>query len=371
MQKQHEAQQGRVVLDVGGYRYTTSVQTVRRLPGTLFVAYFSGRYIMDRSEDGSIFIDRDGKHFGQVLEYLRDGVVSVAERNMPELNVGELRWLKCEFGFHCIEKVAFVVGGGVGNTRLASVERYEVSNGAWREAAPMSTIRAEFGLCELSDGEFYATGGSSNDGVRLASVERYDPCLDVWSAAASLSQPRLNHCICAVGDAMYVLGGVEVYEEGDEYTTNSVLKFDCRMQSWSEVATMSEERDNASACVLGSDIYIFGGRNENGATKSTSYRFNTEMNEWATLAHMPVANSQHSVSVLDGLIYVMGVLDSDDNSFWSVHRFDPLAHVWSEVAPMSVPRAVFASFVLGGSIYAVGGLTERTWFLQWSVIQWP
>jgi hypothetical protein len=93
MQKQQEAQQGRVVLDIGGYRYTTSVQTLRRLPGTFFDAYFSGRYTMDRSDDGSIFIDRDGKHFGQVLEYLRDGVVSVAERDAAELDVGELRWL--------------------------------------------------------------------------------------------------------------------------------------------------------------------------------------------------------------------------------------------------------------------------------------
>jgi serine phosphatase RsbU (regulator of sigma subunit) len=47
MQKQQEAQQGRIVLDVGGYRYTTSVQTLRRLPGTFFDAYFSGRYTME------------------------------------------------------------------------------------------------------------------------------------------------------------------------------------------------------------------------------------------------------------------------------------------------------------------------------------
>jgi hypothetical protein len=44
MYKQQEAQQGRVVLDIGGYRHATSVQTLRRLPGTFFDAYFSGRY---------------------------------------------------------------------------------------------------------------------------------------------------------------------------------------------------------------------------------------------------------------------------------------------------------------------------------------
>jgi hypothetical protein len=106
MQKQQEAHKGCVVLDIGGYRYTTSVQTLRRVPGTFFDAYFSGRYTMDRSKDGSIFIDRDGKHFGLLLEYLRDGVVAVAERDLSELDVGELRWLKREFGFYCIELYA-------------------------------------------------------------------------------------------------------------------------------------------------------------------------------------------------------------------------------------------------------------------------
>jgi hypothetical protein len=79
MHRHKEAQEGRVALDIGGYRYTTPVQTLRRLPHTFFDAYFSGRYAMDRCKDGSIFIDRDGEHFRQVLEYLRDGVLSVAE----------------------------------------------------------------------------------------------------------------------------------------------------------------------------------------------------------------------------------------------------------------------------------------------------
>jgi hypothetical protein len=360
MQKQQEAQQGRVVLDIGGYRYTTSVQTLRRLQGTFFDAYFSGRYTMDRSEDGSIFIDRDGKHFGQVLEYLRDGVVSVAEKDASELNVSELRWLKREFGFYCIEldanlqEVAFAVGGN-GKTRLASVERYDVSSGVWREAAPMATVRAEFGLCTLSNGDLYATGGVTSDKVRLTSVELYDASLDAWSAAPSLSWPRFAHCACTVGDAIFVLGGIEEDEEGDEEIVNSVLKFDCQTQTWSELPPMPEERFRAGACVLGSDIYVFGGESDNEVTKSTAYRFNTETNEWATLAPMPESTSHHSVSVLDGLIYVIGGEDEAGKSLRSVHRFDPAANMWSTVAPMSVARSMLGSFVMRGSIYAVSG----------------
>jgi hypothetical protein len=358
MQKQQEAQQGRVVLDIGGYRYTTSVQTLRRLPGTFFDAYFSGRYTMDRSEDGSIFIDRDGKHFGQVLEYLRDGVVSVAEKNATDLDVGELRWLKREFGFYCIElsaepqEVAFVVGGTrIGNRTLASVVCYDAASGVWSEAAPMITARASFGLCKLSDGGLYATGGVTSEDVVIADVERYDSSLDTWSTVPPMPWPRYAHCACAVGNAVYVMGGVEQNEERGDETVNSVLKFDCRMQTWSEVASMPGERDNAGACVISGDIYIFGGNTDDGVRTATTYRFRTDTNEWTTLAPMPEATCGHSVCVLNGQIYVMG----GEDIMGSVHRFDPVANLWSAVAPMSVARITLGSFVIGESIYAVGG----------------
>ena len=52
MQAHMERQEGRrVELNVGGYRYETSVQTLRRVPGNLFDTYFSGRY--PQTVDGS------------------------------------------------------------------------------------------------------------------------------------------------------------------------------------------------------------------------------------------------------------------------------------------------------------------------------
>ena len=42
MQTHQAKQQGRVELNIGGYRFQTSVQTLRRVPHTFFDAYFSG-----------------------------------------------------------------------------------------------------------------------------------------------------------------------------------------------------------------------------------------------------------------------------------------------------------------------------------------
>jgi hypothetical protein len=102
MQTHQSKQEVRVELNIGGYWFETSVQTLRRVPYTFFDAYFSGRYAQDVCNDGSIFVDRDGKHFGHVLEYMRDGVVSVAEPTASP-SVSLLRALKREFGFDWIE----------------------------------------------------------------------------------------------------------------------------------------------------------------------------------------------------------------------------------------------------------------------------
>jgi hypothetical protein len=102
MHKHNEAQEGPVELNIGGYRFETSVQTLRRVPHTFFDAYFNGRYAQDVCADGSIFVDRDGEHFRHVLEYMRDGHLSVAEAgSCPSVSL--LQALKREFGFYCIE----------------------------------------------------------------------------------------------------------------------------------------------------------------------------------------------------------------------------------------------------------------------------
>ena len=68
-----------ITLNVGGHRFTTTVTTLRNAPSpSLFSAMFSGRHSLPTSGgDGSVFIDRDGRHFSAVLNYLRDGQVGV------------------------------------------------------------------------------------------------------------------------------------------------------------------------------------------------------------------------------------------------------------------------------------------------------
>ncbi|KAL9951581.1 hypothetical protein ACROYT_G044265 [Oculina patagonica] len=66
-------------LNVGGHRFSTSLATMNKDPGSMLHAMFSGRFETKPSEDGSYFIDRDGTHFRYILNYLRTGQLVVPE----------------------------------------------------------------------------------------------------------------------------------------------------------------------------------------------------------------------------------------------------------------------------------------------------
>ncbi|CAF2666924.1 unnamed protein product [Rotaria sp. Silwood2] len=69
--------QGKVLLDVGGEKFSTSVETLTREKNTFFTALFSKQWQLERDpNDRSIFIDRDGKLFNYILAYLRTNKVS-------------------------------------------------------------------------------------------------------------------------------------------------------------------------------------------------------------------------------------------------------------------------------------------------------
>ncbi|KAF5783888.1 putative chromatin remodeling & transcription regulator BTB-POZ family [Helianthus annuus] len=73
-----------------GKKFCTTVETLtHREPRSMLAAMFSGRHTLCKdSEKGYVFIDRDGKHFRHILNWLRDGVAPI--RNLSDLERVEL-----------------------------------------------------------------------------------------------------------------------------------------------------------------------------------------------------------------------------------------------------------------------------------------
>jgi len=69
----HKLPSGRILLDVGGVKYSTTLETLTKVPDSFLGRMFSGRFpVKVHESDGRILIDRDGTYFHLILLFLRD-----------------------------------------------------------------------------------------------------------------------------------------------------------------------------------------------------------------------------------------------------------------------------------------------------------
>lgn len=68
-------------LNVGGISFTTSLDTLLSDENSMLALMFSGKYNVEKDEEGRYFIDRDGTHFRYILNFLRDGSTYIPYSN--------------------------------------------------------------------------------------------------------------------------------------------------------------------------------------------------------------------------------------------------------------------------------------------------
>lgn len=71
-----------IKLDVGGFKFSTTLTTLTADPDSMLAAMFSGRFPVEKNEDGCVFIDRDGAYFHHILNWLRNGTLPPIENHL-------------------------------------------------------------------------------------------------------------------------------------------------------------------------------------------------------------------------------------------------------------------------------------------------
>jgi N-acetylneuraminic acid mutarotase len=79
----------------------------------------------------------------------------------------------------------------------------------------------------------YVLGG--NDGASIASVLKYDSTQGTWSQIAPMLAMRCGLAACAVGRDIYLYGGSA---DGMNRALASVFKFDTEANEWSTLCRM-------------------------------------------------------------------------------------------------------------------------------------
>ncbi|VDK54912.1 unnamed protein product [Anisakis simplex] len=82
----NEPQSHYVKLNVGGALYSTTISTLVKHQSML-QAMFSGRMEVLTDNEGWVLIDRCGKHFGTILNFLRDGNVALPDCRVETMEI--------------------------------------------------------------------------------------------------------------------------------------------------------------------------------------------------------------------------------------------------------------------------------------------
>ncbi|CAF0959568.1 unnamed protein product [Adineta steineri] len=114
-----------IILNVGGIRYITSVDTLTRENDTFFAALFSGRWELQIDpNDDSIFINRDGHLFTHLLEYLR--TESIPNDIMTNEPLRQLLIREAEY--FCMDNLIYILKEPERRRQQEEEERLRIEN---------------------------------------------------------------------------------------------------------------------------------------------------------------------------------------------------------------------------------------------------
>jgi len=92
-----------IKLNVGGSLFYTTKGTLTNRADSILRAMFSGRMDVRTDTDGWVLIDRSGKHFGKILNYLRDGIVPLPDEKT------DLKDLLEESKYYCLPDLSMEI----------------------------------------------------------------------------------------------------------------------------------------------------------------------------------------------------------------------------------------------------------------------
>eukprot|EP01080_Neovahlkampfia_damariscottae_P008903 gene8903-851_t len=90
----------KIILNIGGKRFMTSLETLTQKKGNFFSAMFSGQFNSHPDDEGEYFIDRDPTYFEIILNHLRYPEKHV---DFTHFNARQLKDFQYEVDFYGIE----------------------------------------------------------------------------------------------------------------------------------------------------------------------------------------------------------------------------------------------------------------------------
>ncbi|RFN40762.1 kelch domain-containing protein 8a [Fusarium flagelliforme] len=298
------------------------------------------------------------------------------------------------------DKEIAIIGGIVPNKdadgfqTTSLVQFYNTRSNSWRRYVTEAPVKVNHPNVAAVNGKIYLLGGLSEatDGAWRAFPESwvYNPDLDEWTELEPVpeDQERGSAAVGVYGNIIYMAGGMRTLEPigpgGEQDTVAFVSAFDTKTSKWLDLPkaaqTIPEGRDHAAASVVGSKMYVLGGRLRGQRNvKDTVFILDLDDLEkgWTTSdAKMPTPRGGVVSGTVGKKIYVLGgegnTAEDSDGIFNEIEVFDTAKESWESVGKMSLPRHGGQAVAVKGGIYLPGGgISEGGSPVETLDVYWP
>jgi hypothetical protein len=269
----------------------------------------------------------------------------------------------------------YMVGGLIAGRETDRVEIFDTVKRAWSVGPPMPAGLHHPNVA-AAGGALYVLGGLAGSPWKASGAAfRYDPPASgagngTWTHVAHMPEPvRGSAAVGVKGDSIYLVGGLA--ERGR--AIGAVSRFDTAggkgKGSWTSAGlpALPEGRDHTGGAVVGSSMYVVGGRNGTQTSfEPRSWALDLDAaaagkggSKWAQRASIPTPRGGVAVAPLDGRIFVFGGEGNKASAkgvFPDVEAYDPATDKWEAVkGGMLQPRHGNSAVAVGGKIYVLAG----------------
>nr|XP_058162743.1 kelch domain-containing protein 3 [Dasypus novemcinctus] len=225
----------------------------------------------------------------------------------------------------------------------------------------------------LIDDTVFLWGGRNDTEGACNVLYAFDVNTHKWSTprvSGTVPGARDGHSACVLGRTMYIFGG---YEQLADCFSNDIHKLDTSTMTWTLICTKGNParwRDFHSATMLGSHMYVFGGRadrfgpfHSNNEIYCNRIRvFDTRTEAWLDCPPTPVlpeGRRSHSAFGYNGELYIFGGYNARLNRhFHDLWKFNPVSFTWKKIEPKGkgpCPRRRQCCCIVGDKIVLFGG----------------
>jgi N-acetylneuraminic acid mutarotase len=260
----------------------------------------------------------------------------------------------------------------------------------WAKGPDLPEARSDAALA-FQSGKIYLIGGLGPDGKPTSTVFVLSPNattgeLGNWQTAEELKldinlpEPRAGAAVVVGTDGLFIVGGRTDGTTPLKSVLKSTVDTKGNLTKWASQPDLYQEATDASAALVGSYIWVFGGTSANGPTNVVQRgEFNvndpatTTVDESTTLArfgvsaggtNLPAPRTNAAGFGASGALYVVGGSDGSapqSDLYWAVPDGAGNIPEWKSLAQSNLPPSGLAGaapVVLGPNVILVGGTTR-------------